>query len=419
MLNQVDVVKETRTYLGEAIALLQRLIQSRSIQGNELGAQRLVADFLCSLGLLVDLWEPSIEELRQNPLSCSERETFEGSPNVVAIWRGSSGGRSLILNSHIDVITVTDEEEWHHDPWAGEVCDGRVYGRGASDMLGGLVACCLAIRVLRLSGLTPSGDIIVESVVDEETGGAGTLAAITRGYRAEGAIIPEPTDLRVFAWQQGAMWFRVTVTGRAAHAGTRYKGVSAIEKAVLALRALGRLEEARNRALPASFSVDNPIPLPISVGVITGGTMPSVVPQTVVLEGRLGVGPGENPDSAKQDMGKALNELKTEDSWFAKEPVKLEWFGANWLPGSIQPDHPLLQTILSKAEEVLWKTPNIVLSPWATDGGLLSRMSVPTVVFGPGSSAVAHSRDEFVNVAHIQEAAIVIAKSALEWCRFA
>ena len=412
-----DLRKWFVTHREEALDLLAELVRARSLAGEERVAQEIVAAYLEELGLEVDVWEPDHEELSRSSYYCSTREDFAGSPNVVAVWKGAGGGRSLILNGHVDVVPVGDESDWELDPWSGEIHNGRLYGRGATDMKGGSVAAFLAVAGLRSLGVDIAGDVIFESVIEEEAGGAGTLAAILRGYKADGALVPEPTGMRVFPKQQGSMWFRITVNGRAAHGGTRYEGVSAIEKSQVVLDALSRLEDRRNSRISDPLYAGIPIPVPINIGVIKGGEWPSSVPDEVKMEGRMGLVPNESVEEAQREMGEALAALSEEDHWFDGNPPVLEWFGARWLPGDLDPEHDLVKTLTDSFRTALHKDPEMVASPWGTDAGLLAAAAdTPAVVFGPGVTAKAHQPDEYIEVDDIFDTALVLAIVIVEWC---
>lgn len=401
----------------EAVSLLQKLVRAESTQGHERVAQEIVAEHLRILGLRVDVWEPDGTELSRDPYFCSPRTNFAGSPNVVGVWPGTGGGRSIILNGHVDVVPIGDRAAWSCDPWGGVVSNGRLYGRGASDMKGGNVALFLAVAALKSLGVRLRGDVIIQSVVEEESGGAGTLAAIRRGYRAEAAIVPEPTSMRIFPKQQGSLWFRVTVAGQAAHGGTRYAGVSALEKSTIVLSALNRLERARNARIADPLFGDVPIPMPINVGVLRSGEWPSMVPEQAVLEGRLGVAPQETIQQAQAEMAVALAELAELDPWFASHPPKLEWFGARWLPGNLDPEAELVTTLVKTFREVTGRDPELAASPWGTDAGLLTAAGgTPGVVFGPGTTEVAHYADEYVELDRVFQVAAIVALTIAEWC---
>ncbi len=416
---------DTRVVIHEWLAeheqqtaqVLREMTRCRSVQGQETQIQQLLAGHLERLGMEVDLWEPDGEALSSHPLFASPRTDFAGSPNLVGRLPGSGGGRSFLLNGHIDVVPVGDPEQWTQNPWGGELVEGRIYGRGASDMKGGVAASLMALQALQACGLRLAGDVIFESVMEEESGGAGTLAASLRGYRADAGLIPEPTGLAVFPKQQGSLWFRLTVHGHGAHGGSRYEGVSAIEKAMGVVAAVLELEKERNSRITDPLYAATPIPVPINLGVIRGGAWPSSVPDRVVLEGRMGVAPDETIENARAQMGKAISALGQEDDWLAKHPVELEWFGARWLPCSLDTESELVRALVEVVEEVRGESPAMVAAPWGTDAGLLGAAAgVPTVVFGPGIAATAHQPDEYVLLEDVTTAAEVIALMLLRWC---
>lgn len=397
---------------------LSALIRAASTAGLEQDAQNLMAEKFRSMGMEVDIWEQGGEELINHPCFISPRTEFTGSPNVVGRLKGTGGGRSLIINGHIDVVPPGEPEQWSSSPWSGQIVEDRVYGRGASDMKGGMVSAILAVEALQSLDVKLKGDLLIESVVEEESGGSGTLAAILRGYRADAALIPEPSGMAVYPLQQGSMWFRITLKGLVAHGGTRYQGVSAIEKAMIVIKGIGELERRRNLPLSKEPLFEGlPIPVPINIGRISGGTWPSSVPDLVTLEGRMGVAPGETLEGAKKEMEEALLSLKAIEPWFEKHPPLLEWFGARWLPSSIAPDHPLFLLLLDAYRKVLGQEPEIKASPWGTDGGLITQLTgIPTLVCGPGVTEAAHYPDEYINLNTVLQAAGIYALTVMTWC---
>ncbi|WNB90240.1 peptidase [Bacillus sp. NEB1478] len=398
-----------------AVLFLQKTVQEASTTENEAGVQKLIASKLEEIGLEVDMWYPDGEELGAHPYFCAGRTDFSKSPNVVGIWRGTGKGRSLVLNGHIDVVPEGDLNQWDEHPFSGKVIDGKLYGRGSTDMKGGNLALLLAIQALKETGTQLKGDLYFHSVIEEESGGAGTLAAVLRGYTADAAIIPEPTNMKIFPAQQGSMWFRLTIKGKAAHGGTRYEGISAIEKAAIVLASVKELEESRNQRITDPLYKNIPIPVPINVGKISGGNWPSSVPDTVLIEGRIGVAPHETLEAVKIELEEHLSAI--DDSWIKDHPVMIEWFGAQWLPGSIDTTHPLMKTLIRNYEQVSGEKPIIEASPWGTDGGLLTQAgNTPSIVFGPGVTAVAHYPNEYIEIQKVLEAAEIIALTIYDWC---
>lgn len=401
----------------EGIDLLQKLVQEPSKRGREAKAQAIIEEKCKQLNLEIDCWELEGDTLRQHPQFHCDRSDFSGNPNLAAVLKGSGGGKSILLNGHIDVVPEGNLHDWVEHPFSGIIKDGKMYGRGTTDMKGGTVSLLMAMDAIISLGIRLKGDVIFESVIEEESGGAGTLAAVLRGYRADGAIIPEPTNLKFFPLQQGSMWFRITVKGKSAHGGTRYAGVNAIEQAMVVMDAIRKLETKRNDALDHPLYETIPIPIPINLGKISGGDWPSSVPDTVILEGRFGVAPNESIEAAQLSLTECLSELNSEHEWFQIKPVEWEWFGARWLPGQLEENHPLTQVLTDKFITVFNKEPVIEASPWGTDGGYLSVVGkIPVMVFGPGITEMAHDANEHIELRKITEAAHVIALTILEWC---
>lgn len=407
-------LKENR---AKGTRFLQILVQENSTRGNESSAQAVIIEKCRQLGLTLDIWEIGGDELKQHSAYCCDRESFEGNPNVVAILKGTGGGKSIILNGHIDVVPVGDERNWKHDPYSGRIECGRLYGRGSTDMKGGTAALLMAIESIIATGTKLKGDVIFQSVIEEESGGAGTLAAVLRGYQADGAIIPEPTNMKVFPKQQGSMWFRITVKGRAAHGGTRYEGVNAIEKAMIVIERLQQLEKERNSKIKDPLFEKISIPIPINIGKIHSGDWPSSVPDLAIIEGRMGVSPEETIAAAQQVMEACLQELNSQEEWFQENPLQIEWFGGRWLPGNLNSDHPLMKSLSESFVAIKGVEPVIEASPWGTDGGILSTVGgTPVVVFGPGVTETAHDANEYIVLEDLFAASEVIALTLLRWC---
>src|SRR5699024_10598875 len=145
---------------SEYIKFLQKIVQEPSTTGNELGAQTLMADRLKEKGLDVDVWTPDYDELMKSEFFNPLRENYEGSPNVVGVLKGKENGRSVILNGHIDVVPSGDKSKWTQDPYGGEVVDGKLYGRGATDMKGGNMSTLIALETIIDLGIELKGDVI-------------------------------------------------------------------------------------------------------------------------------------------------------------------------------------------------------------------------------------------------------------------
>lgn len=267
---------------SELIAFLQKLVQTPSLPGQEQKAQHLVADKLRELGLTVDIVSSELQDLQNHPAFCDDGVPFRDRLNVIGRWQGQAqsrgGARSLILNGHIDVVPTGSGSLWSESPWSGAIRNGQLYGRGSCDMKAGVTANIFALQTLLSMGFRPAGDVLVESVIGEESGGVGTLTTIVKGFKADAAIITEPTHLRVCPVQSGALTFRVKVAGRAIHACMKPYGVSAIEKFYLLLEAVQQLERRRHVEYKNPLYEDPNNIAPVNFGTLRSGSGPPPCP---------------------------------------------------------------------------------------------------------------------------------------------
>ncbi len=310
---------------------LSELISIRSLTGEEGEAQRNVSEKMADIGLEVDSWDLDLETLREHPDFSMEVDRGEGT-GVVGVYGEDRGGRSLILNGHVDVVPPGDDSNWSYPPWEATIDSGRVYGRGAVDMKGGLSCALFAVKAIRGTGIQLDGKLMIESVVGEEDGGVGTLASVLRGYTADGGVIMEPTELKIAPAQAGALCFRIKVHGQSAHACVREEGVSAIEKFMPIYAALTKLEKDRNSEVNDPLYSRYSLPIPLNLGKIQAGNWPSTVPESLVLEGRYGIGVGEDIEEARRVFEKTLSETVEADPWLREHRPDMEWWGASSSP---------------------------------------------------------------------------------------
>ncbi len=397
------------------VATLYDLIAFQSDRGQEIAVQERMATLLADAGMDVDLWEIDLPALAKHPAYAAEIER-ERAIGVVG-KSGHGQGRSLILNGHVDVVPAGEPGRWTVPPFAGTVRDGRVYGRGSADMKGGVCCALYAVRALHDAGVELDGSVLIQSVAGEEDGGMGTLAAIERGHTADAAIILEPTELIVAPAQGGALSFRITVPGLAAHGALRAEGVDPLERFQLVFGALRKLELARNERLRHPLYSDYEIPYAICVGKVRGGVWASTVAETVVLEGRYGVGIGEDCDTARAELEHAIATAARGDAWLAEHAPVVEWWGARYEPADIPVDHPLVTTLGGAFHHVTGATPRIQGMPYGADMHLLVHHgNTPTVIFGPGDVRTAHAPDEFVPIAELETATRALALTLLRFC---
>jgi acetylornithine deacetylase len=285
-------------------------------------------------------------------------------------------------------------------------------------MKGGLVAALVAAAALARSGVRLDGDLLLASVVGEEDGGLGTFGLLRRGLSADGCVITEPTGLDVVPANGGALTFRLTVPGRAAHGSRRTEGVSAVDKLPVVLAALADLERRRNGDVdPLMARWD--LAYPISVGMVRAGDWASTVPDLLVAEGRYGVALDEPVDAARTALEDAVARACAADPWLADHPVAVEWWGGQFASGRTDPAHPIVEaTLRCHAAATPGTRPAEVFGgPYGSDLRLLTGLGgIPTVQYGPGRVELAHAPDERVPLAEVAHAARACALLALDWC---
>ena len=414
------IAASVRTLQPDIVAALQELVRIPSQTGFEGHAQDAMARLMCHHGLEVDLWEPDPAVLEPHSESVTLSGGFANRPNVVGVCRGRGDGRSLILNGHIDTVEAGDPTAWNYSPLGAEIVDGRLFGRGACDMKAGLVANLFALHAMRQAGLAPAADVFVQSTVAEEDGGAGALAAVLRGYAADGALISEPTNLAIVPAQGGSLMFRLQVTGLSAHACVRDEGVSAVEKFAYLHRGLLDFESRRNAEITHPLYAGMRNKAPINIGTVRGGSWPSSVPESLVAEGRAGLVPGEDLTTFKSELAAEVAALAAADDWLRDHPPLVTWLDGQFAPAGISGDSPLVAS-LSTAWTMTTSSPSRVeavtygadMRHFVLTGGM------PCVMFGAGDVRLAHAPDESIPLGDLFTAVTTTAVFIAEWCGLA
>lgn len=321
-------------------------------------------------------------------------------PNVIARI-GTPGRRSLMFNGHLDVVGV---EGMSHEPFDPVVRDGKLFGRGSTDMKAGLAAMCVAALAAGDAGIP--GEIIIAAVADEEFESLGTKALISSGIRADAAVITEPTRLAICPAHRGFAWFDIEIAGRAAH-GSRYDlGVDAITHAGLFLGELDRLE---NDILPQKSHALLGRPS-IHASVISGGSGYSTYPDHCRLGVERRTIPGETASDALTEIELLCEGIRTRRSTFEASISA----GASQPPSDVPVNAPIV-IAMERACSAAGHRPKIEgLSAW-TDAALLNDAGIPAICFGPGDISLAHSAEEFVQISEIQSAATILTHLATEW----
>jgi acetylornithine deacetylase len=284
-------------------------------------------------------------------------------------------------------------------------------------MKAGLLCGLFAAKAIKDAGISLNGKLLIHSVIGEEDGGVGTLATILRGHVADAAIVLEPTELTIAAAQAGALNFRITIPGKAAHGAIRYEGVSAIEKFIPIYREIMAYEKARNEAFNDPMFTDYPIPYPICVGTIQAGVWASTVAESCTFEGRFGIAVGENAKEARQAFEAMVADAAGQDEWLAENPPIVTWWGGQFESAGISPTEPIVQVTSDAFTDITGETPVIKGMPYGADMRLLvNNGGVPTLMFGTRGISTAHQPDEHVPLADLETVTRTLVLAILRFC---
>ena len=359
-----------------------------------------------SCGLETDLWEVE-----------------KGRANLVGIWRGKGRGRSLLLNGHVDVVPPGPPEKWTvAGPWSGEIIDGKIYGRGSTDMKGGIGAAIIAMKALLKAGYRPKGDVFIQCVVGEEHHEtyAGTGAALERGYRADAAIVCEPSTpphkLSINTASPGLVLMHVKVKGKATHISNRDEliragglgaavGVSAIDKIFLVYQALLKLEEewGQTKCHPAFTRPGHFVlfPMVIQGGDLMAGSIPEECSMTYIIWHP----PQDTAEGVAEEIQAHIARFAQTDPWLRENPPEVYVPLFSQPPFETSHEEPICRAAAVASEAVFSRPANLYGSAFDCDAGHIRQAGIPTIVVGPGSQEAAHGFDEYVAIQDLLDAA--------------
>jgi acetylornithine deacetylase/succinyl-diaminopimelate desuccinylase family protein len=381
-------------------------------------------DFLGQDGFTTQRWE-------------AQGVTFERHPVLAARLEGGGGGRSLALNGHYDVVPAGDLGAWDHDAWGRDIVDGKLFGRGAVDMKGGIAAMLWAVRCVRRAGVELAGDVWAHLVSDEEVVGFGTRECVERLPAVDAVIDPEPSNLAVTPATGGLEHMRVEIIGESAHAGVRYQsifpggrrrgGTNAIEKMARLMAVLQEHERSRANStshplMPAGFNTMLP-------GIIAGGpggghdgrlnmiTNPGTTPDYCSLEYNIWYYPGEELDGVKRGIEDQIAAFARSDPWLVEHPPVVTWNlrGISFPAAATDAAHPAVEA-MRRSVRVAGLPEKVEGATYVTDLSWYQAAGIPGFVFAPGSIDQAHSPNEYVEVDKLIAATKAIAAMLVDWC---
>jgi acetylornithine deacetylase len=389
--------------------------------GKERNGQIYLEEILSEMGAQVKR-EYLTEEIIQKGIA----QYQEGNPghnyqdryNLVASFSGYAGaqarGRSILFDGHVDTMPPGELSFWETDPWLPTLKAGKLFGLGAADMKAGLMAAIMAVKLLQDADIPLPGDVKIISVVDEEGGGNGSIAAVLNGHTADAAVVCEPSENSIIIGHMGFIFFKVDVKGVALHSGNKWKGVNAIEKAIILIQALQDLEHQWLMTLKHPF-----LPSPtLNIGVIEGGKAGSTVPDACTFKLCLHYLPNSmSYDSVVSQVTDTLMTRAQGDSWLRNNPPQISVYQAGGA-FEISEGSPFVQTVKKTMASVTGKEPVVTGATCGNDARVLLNIGgMPTVVLGPGYLAQCHSPNEFVLVEDYLNYILVYANLILDWCR--
>ncbi len=417
----------------EALEVLRQMVRVNSINplfpgiarpdviGGEAASGRIYADYVTPFGFGLDIVAPDPER-----------------PNYVLTRKGKGGGRSLIVNGHLDTVPPVRPEEWRGgDPWSAKLTEDRLFGLGSTDMKGGLISAALAAAALDRLGIALKGDLQIQAVVGEETGHGdlGTDAVLAAGFTADAAIIAEPTSvpgpLAIAPVSVGNFVLQIEVEGFGTHVGNRGSsiraggagnaaGVNAVEKGMLVVQALQQLEQEWG------LTKQNPA-FPLGVFTITPAFFhaDSGVPSVGYLAHRARIGvlvwypPFVNAEAIKAEIEAQVHHAGQMDSWLRDHPPRLVW-ESNWPAFETPEDAAIVRRLVADRAAVLGPVPAGLRETHgfiaSCDATYFTQRGIPALAFGPGDLGCAHAVDEHVLLSELTGAARIFARSMIGWC---
>jgi acetylornithine deacetylase len=403
-------------HLEESVGFLCDLIRIPSTRGHEGPVNRLIHDrarTLCSRAELMQIPEsfPDDPEYSWPMAGLSYRDTQNLRLTVVG---SDPSARSLILNAHVDVVPPSVNQV---NAFVPKVSKGVVFGRGACDDKGQIAVMYLLLRAMQTLGLRPRGTVTFDIVIEEENGGNGTLFMTRHPVHADGAIVLEPSEGKVYAAVRGAVWFELNVVGRAGHSGSASGVVSALKEAVKAMNAL---EEYHDRLLAASRGSGSLFdafenPMPVTFGMLNAGDWPATVPASATVKGVFGFLPNTN---VRAVQGEILGAIRKSPHEYLREHCTVKFNMLNNEGNALDLDHPLVQDVVKAAAESGYQGEVSAMTAACDAWRYSAACNIPVIVTGAGSLKYAHTNEEQIAVEDIRRMGKTLIRFLERWCGF-
>ncbi|WP_066419033.1 M20 family metallopeptidase [Halorubrum aethiopicum] len=403
----------TDTYDDELKRFVERLLQFESTSGREKQAQEWFEEQLEELGFETYRWEADPEQLASISSfpSADEIDTADR-PSVAGVleFGDPEAGPTLVLNGHVDVVPA-DDASWKTDPfdpyWDGE----KLHARGAADMKTNLALLVFVAKHLHDSYADEiNGRVVVESVTGEEEGGIGAPAAALSNpypFDRDAAIITEPTDQRVVTATAGVLMKELTISGRSAHAATRWRGESVLPHFNRIQRAFRELEHERHERITHPL-YDYPVNWPMNIGIVDAGDWVSNVPARLTAQVRIGFAPSETLEAAEAEYEERLQSIVEDSKWLSEHPPTFERRAIHFEPSELEVDCPIVRRLQSAMLDHGIEETQPIGKTYSADSRFYIEQGIPTVIFGPGTIDQAHFPNEFIRWSEVQQAGDVL-----------
>ena len=388
----------------ELSAILRDTVRIPSVTGTEHEVAEWYAEWMRSRG-----WDVELQPLRDTSHAASE-EIVGDRVNVIGypLGRPATEGPLVALNGHIDVVPPGSPELWRGDPYSGASIDGRIHGRGSVDMKGGIAAALIALDTLRRTGASPALHPVLHLVIGEETTGVGTRLVLESGRPPLAAVILEPTNNTIVTACTGLQFFRVTAHGRAAHSSAPWRGIDALARLLRLRDALEATAAKRSAEFSHPRFADVPTGIPFTIGMLEAGAYRAAVPDRASLTGRLGLRPGEDPESARAEYLETLRIAVADDAHEAELPHEVEWQGEPYLGWDTSEHDPFARAFRDALVGAGGPAQPAGFTA-GNDAGQYAQAGATTLVFGPGDAALAHTSEESIPEADVLLAARTVA----------
>jgi succinyl-diaminopimelate desuccinylase len=321
--------------------------------------------------------------------------------NIIAEKRWGKGGRAFIFNGHLDVVPAGDPSQWNYPPFQGKLYKGRIYGRGASDMKGGIASFLHALSMIHRSKIhLHQGTVILHLVSDEESHGHQGMGCLTQKGEIKGdaALVGEPTDLHPVIAHKGALWLRISTLGKSAHSGKPHLGVNAIEKMMKLIHQIQSIPLEREHPLLGKPT--------LNVGTIQGGTKINIVPDHCEIELDRRMLPNEKKEEIVREIKEILDSLRSQDPFFQYQLEEIDFAE----PSEVNPEEEIVRMGVEAIREVTGeKLPLRAFSGFTDSRYYINHCHIPTLILGPGDTNQIHTRDESVEVEALVQAAQIYA----------